>query len=75
MEENCFIRNEDSVKLLRIHINNNLNFEYHANQRYKKASKKLHAFARIANHMDINKRRMLMKAFLLPSSYSFLTAL
>ena len=75
MEENCFIRNEDSVKLLRIHINNNLNFEYHVNQRYKKVSKKLHAFARTAKNMDINKRRMLMKAFLLPSSYSFLTAL
>ena len=47
----CSIRIEDSVKL---------NFDYHVNQLCKKASKKLHALARIA--MDIHKRRMLMKA-------------
>ena len=38
-----------------IHLNNNLNFHYHANQLCKKASKKLHALARIAKYMDINK--------------------
>ena len=59
----CSIRNEDSVKLLGIHFNNNLNFDYHVNQLCKKASKKLHALARIAKYMNINKRRMLMKAF------------
>ena len=37
----CSIRNEDSVKLLQIHISNNLNFDYHVNQLCKKASKKL----------------------------------
>ena len=68
----CSIKNEDSVKLLGIHLNNDLNFDYHVNQLFKKASKKLHALARIAKYMDINKRRMLMKAFYLPS---FLTAL
>ena len=56
----CSIRIEDSVKLLGIYINNKLNFDYHVNQLCKKASKKLHALARIA--MDIHKRRMLMKA-------------
>ena len=60
---NCYIRNEDSVKLLGIHTNNNLNFDYHVNQLCKKASKKLHAFARIAKYMDINKRRKLIKTF------------
>ena len=59
----CSIRNEGSVKLLCIHLNNDLNFDYHVNQLCKKASKKLHALARIAKYMDINKRRMLMKAF------------
>ena len=60
----CSIRNEDSVKLLGIHLNNDLNFDYQVNQLCTKASKKLHAFARIAKYMDINnKRRMLMKAF------------
>ena len=58
---NCSIRNENSVKLLDIHPNNDLNFDYHVNQLYKKASKKLHALARIAKYMNINKRRMLMK--------------
>ena len=44
----CSIRNEDSVKFLGIHLNNDLNFDYHVNQLCKKASKKLHALARIA---------------------------
>ena len=60
---NCSIKNEDSVKLLGIHLNNDLNFDYHVNQLCKKASKNLHALARIANYMHINKRRMLVKAF------------
>ena len=51
----CSIRNEDNVKLLGIHFNNNLNFNYHVNKLCKKASKKLHALARIAKYMDINK--------------------
>ena len=66
----CSIRNEDNAKLLGIHFNNNLNFDYHVNQLCKKASKKLHAFARIAKYMDINKRRMLMKAFV-SSQFSY----
>ena len=45
-----------------IHINN-LNMDYHANQLCKKASKKLYALARIAKNTEINKQRMLMKAF------------
>ena len=58
----CSIGNE-GYPLLGIHLNNNLNFDHHVNQLCKNASKKLHALARIAKHMDINKRRMLMKAF------------
>ena len=38
----CSIKNEDSVKLLGICLNNDLNFDYHVNQVCKKASKKLH---------------------------------
>ena len=37
----CSIKNEDSVKLLGIYLNNDLNFDYHVNQLCKKASKKL----------------------------------
>ena len=57
----CFIRNKGSV--LGIHINNNLNFDDHVNQLCKKASKNLHALARVSKYMDINKQRMLMKEF------------
>ena len=66
----CSIRKEDSVKLLRTHINNNLNFNYHVNQLCKKASKNFHALARIAKYIDINKWRMLMKAFV-SSQFSY----
>ena len=38
------IGNKDSVKLLGIHVN----FNFHVNQTCKKASKELHAIARIA---------------------------
>ena len=66
----CSIRNEDIVKLLGIHINNNLNFDYHINQICKKTSKKLHALTRIAKYMNINKQRMLMKTFV-SSQFSY----
>ena len=66
----CLIRNADSVKLLGIHLNNDLNFDYHVIQLCKKASKELHALARIAKYIDINKRRMLMKAFVF-SQFSY----
>ena len=66
----CFIRNEDNVKLLGMHINNNLNYDYHVNQLRKKTSKKLHALARNATYMVIKKRRMLMKAFV-SSQFSY----
>ena len=66
----CSIRNEDSVKVLGIHLNNDLNFDYHVNQLCKKASKKLHALDRIAKYMDINNRRILMKAFV-SSQFSY----
>ena len=68
----CSIRNEDNVKLLEIHINNNLTFDYHIHQLCKKASKKLYALARIAKYMEINKQRMLKK---LLHIHNFLNAL
>ena len=58
----CFIRNENSVKLLVIRINDNLNFDYHVNQLCKKqVAKKLHTLATITKCVNINKRRMPMK--------------
>ena len=58
---NCLIKNEKRVKLQGIHIDGN--FNYHINQFCEKASKKLHALARIFIFMDARKRRTLMKAF------------
>ena len=59
----CSIKNEGNVKLVGIHINNNLNFDYHVNQLCKNASQKLHALIRTSKYIAINTRRMLMKAF------------
>ena len=64
------IRNEHSVKIFGLHINNNLNFDYHVNKLRKKASKKLHVLATTAKSMNINKRKMLMKAFV-SSQFSY----
>ena len=47
-----------------------MNFGYHVNQLCKKARKNLHALARIAKYMDINKQRMLMKTFV-SSQFSY----
>ena len=44
---NIKITSESRVKLLCIYIDNRLNFDYHVSQLCKKASKKLHALARI----------------------------
>ena len=66
----CSIRNEDSVKLLGIQNNSILNFDYHVNQLCKKASNILHTLARFAKYIDINKRRMLAKAFV-SSQFSY----
>ena len=53
---NCSLRYEGNVKLLGINFNNNLNFDYHVNQLCNRASKKLHALARIAKYMNISKK-------------------
>ena len=52
-------------KLLRISIDTTLSFEHHITSLCKKASQKLHALARIAHYMDFEKRRSLMKAFVI----------
>ena len=41
----CSLKNEDSVKLLVIHVNKNLNFDYNKSQLCYKASKKLQALS------------------------------
>ena len=60
-------RNE---KLLRVHIDNKLNFDYHIEQLCDRAGKKLSALARVRQHFSFQKRRMLMKAFI-ESQFSY----
>jgi len=58
------IVNEKSVKLLGVIIDQKLNFSEHVTILCQKASRKLHALARISKYMSINKRRIIMKAFI-----------
>ena len=48
-----------------ISIDTALSFEHHVTSLCKKASQKLHVLARIAHYMDFEKRRSLMKAFVI----------
>ena len=52
-------------KTLGIIIDNELKFDIHINSLCKKANQKLHALARISNFMSFEKRKVIMKAFIL----------
>ena len=67
---NVTIKNETRVKLLGVHIDNDLNFDFHVEKLCNMASKKLHALMRVCKYMETNKRRMLMKAFIV-SQFSY----
>ena len=62
--DNCKIFNEGAVKLLGFTIDSKLLFDEHVTNLCNKASQKLHALARVAQYMDIPKKRMIMKAFI-----------
>ena len=59
------IESSKKEKLLGVSIDTTLSFEHHITSLCKKASQKLHALARIAHYMDFEKRRSLMKAFVI----------
>ena len=59
------IESRKKEKLLGISTDTALSFEHHITSLCKKASQKLHALARIAHYMDFEKRRSLMKAFVI----------
>ena len=63
--ENEIIKNSLQEKLLGIVIDNRLTLEPHIENICKKAGQKLHALARIANYMNITKKRSIMNAFIL----------
>ena len=58
------IKNRKSEKLLGITIDNQLSFNGHVSSLCMKASQKLHALARVANYMNTDKLRSIMKAFI-----------
>ena len=70
--DNEVIKNSNNKKLLGINLNNRLGFDTHVANICKRVSKKFHALARILQYMNIDKRRMTMKAFI---ASSFVTAL
>ena len=63
--ENEIPKNSLREKLLGIVIDNKLIFKSHEENLCKKADQKLHAVTRIANFMDISKKRSIMNAFAL----------
>ena len=60
---NINIRSEERVKLLRIYIDNRLNFDYHTTQLCKKAGEKLHALTRVFKYMNVSQRKLIANAF------------
>ena len=59
------IESSKKAKLLGISIDTRFSFEHHITSLCKKATQKLHALARKAYYMDFEKRRSLIKAFVI----------
>ena len=57
------IKSSDSVKLLGVHIDKQLNFNDHVVKICKKGNQKLHALARVSRYLSKDKLRILMKTF------------
>ena len=63
--ENCVIKSSGVEELLGVTIDSNLNFKEHILSLCKKANRKLHALSRVSKYMTLNKRRILMKSFII----------
>ena len=61
--ENCVIKS--SGELLRVRIASNLNFKEHILSLCKKANRKRQALTRVSKYITLNKRRILMKSFII----------
>ena len=66
------ISNDQSVELLGIKIDKNLNFSEHVTKLCKKGNHKLHALARISKYLSKDKLKILMKAFVI-SQFNYCT--
>ena len=67
---NMTIISKEKVKLLEIHIDNRLNFDYHISELCEKAGKKFNALTRIFKYMDILQRKLIANAFIM-SQFSY----
>ena len=63
--ENYIIKSSGVEELLGVSIDSNLNFKEHILSLCKKANRKLHALSRVSKYMTLNKRRILMKSFII----------
>ena len=58
------IESSNSVKLLGIFVDKQLNFNEHVSKLIKKGNQKLHALARVLKYLNQDKFRILMKSFI-----------
>ena len=61
--ENAFLESKESVKLLGVKVDQNLNFEEHIASLLKEGNSKLHALMRIKKYLSKDKLRLIMKTF------------
>ena len=64
------VYNSENQKLLGVHFDNDLRFNTHVYKICKKASQKLHALARVSNHMSFEKKKLILNAFIF-SQFSY----
>ena len=67
---NASIESSPSEKLLEITLDSELKFEEHINKICNIVNKKLNALHRIGSHMSLDKRKMLLRAFI-ESQFSY----
>ena len=63
--ENYVINSSGVEELLAVAVDSNLNFKEHILSLCKKANRKLHALSRVSKYITFNKRRILMKSFII----------
>ena len=61
---NKCISNSSEEKIIGVYFDDKLNFHVHLSKLCKRASRKLHALARISNYMSCKQRKIIMNAFI-----------
>ena len=57
------VKNLHCEKLLGVHFDNQLKFDFHIEKLCKNENRKLHALARVTPYIDLSRKRILMNAF------------